>query len=85
MVQWYNVVLNGTITNKITCATPTKRFDFTIEQISATPIVPKNEIAGHSVIRQAFRSTSILPEIANVITNSLEATTENRYELVLRG
>ena len=35
------------ITSKFPCATPTKYLDFATEQISATPIGPKNEILGN--------------------------------------
>ena len=71
---------DGTITSKLPCVTTTKHLDFIMEQISATPIIPKNEIVGHSVIRQAFQNTSISPEIANVITDPWRTKTKNRYE-----
>ena len=58
------------ITSKFPCATPTKYLDFAMEQISATPIGPKNEILGNWVISQALRNSSIPPEIANVVIDS---------------
>ena len=47
-----------------------------MEQINATLIVPKNEIVGYSVIRQAFQNISIPTEIANVITDSWRAANQ---------
>ena len=47
-----------------------------MEQINATLIVPKNEIVGNSVIRQAFQNISIPTEIANVITDSWRAANQ---------
>ena len=75
---------DGTITSKLPCVTTTKHLDFIMEQISATPIIPKNETVGHSVIRQAFQNTSISPEIANVITDPWRTKTKNRYESAFR-
>ena len=76
---------DGKITGKLPpCATPTKHLDFAMEQINATPIVPKNEIVGHSVIKQAFWNTIIPPEIANVTTDSWRKTTKSWYKSVLR-
>ena len=74
---------DGAVTSKLPCAILTKHLDFAMEQINATPVEPKNEIIGQSIIRQAFRNTNIAPEIANVITDSWRTTTKNRYELVL--
>ena len=71
------------ITSKLSCTTATKHLDFAMEQINATPIVPKNEVVGNSIIRQAFRNTSIPPEIANVITDWRRTTTKWLYESVL--
>ena len=45
---------DGKITSKFPCATPTKHLNFAMEQINATLILPKNEIVGNSVIRQAL-------------------------------
>ena len=73
-----------TITNKLPFATTAKLLDFTIKQISATDIVPKNETVSHSVIREAFRNTSVPPEIASLITDSWRTATKNRYESVLK-
>ena len=75
---------DGVITNKLPCATPTKLLNFTIEQISVTPIVPKNETVGHSVIREAFRNTNIPSENSNVITDWWKMITKNRYQSILR-
>ena len=72
------------ITSKFPCATPTKYLDFAMEQISATPIGPKNEILGNWVISQALRNSSIPPEIANVVIDSWGKATKRRYESVLR-
>ena len=73
----YNMVGNTSlvshddkITSKYPCATPTKYLDFAMEQISATPTGPKNEILGNWVISQALRNSSIPPEIANVVIDS---------------
>ena len=79
MVENTSLVSHGsTIINKLPFSTPTRLLDFTIKQISATPI-PKNETVARSVIRESFRNTSILSEIANVITDSCRTTTKNRY------
>lgn len=79
MVENTSLVSHGsTIINKLPFSTPTRLLDFTIKQISAAPI-PKNETVARSVIREAFRNTSILSEIANVITDSCRTTTKNRY------
>ena len=88
VIPWWKTqvwfpLMNKT-TGKLSCATPTKHLNFAMEQINATPIVPKNEIVGHSVFRQAFRNTSIPPEIANVITDLWRTATKSRYESVLR-
>ena len=58
---------DGKIASKLPCATPTKYLDFAMERINVTPIVSKNETVWNLVIRQAFRNTNILPEIANII------------------
>ena len=67
---------DGKIANKFHCATPPKSLDFAMEQINATTIVPKNEIVGNSVIRQAFQNTTIPPGIANVTTDSWRTETK---------
>ena len=45
---------DGTIASRLPCATPTKHLDFANEQINARAIVLRNEINGHSVIKQSF-------------------------------
>ena len=45
---------DGTITSRLPCATPAKHLDFANEQINARAIVLRNEINGHSVIKQSF-------------------------------
>ena len=62
---------DGASTNKLSRASPTKNLDFTIEQISATPMVPKNETVGYSVIREVFQNLSIPPEYSKLCSLSL--------------
>ena len=45
---------DDTITSRLPCPTPTKHLDFAVEQITARAVVLKNEINGHSVIKQSF-------------------------------
>ena len=75
---------DDTITSRLPCPTPTKHLDFAVEQITARAIVLKNEINGHSVIKQSFWNTSIPLEIANVIRDLWRTTSKSRYESELR-
>ena len=66
---------DGNNTENFSDASSSKHTDFTIQKISKTPTLSKNETISGSFIRENYGNTNLPREITDVITDSWRTTT----------
>ena len=75
---------DGNSSPRFPSSTSSKYFDTTVQQGITTSLVSKNETAGSSYIREAFRYIKLPPEVTIVILESWQPSTTSRYESLFK-